>query len=117
MTKYYRHAETMERCKRYVLSILKYEDNIKHVLPERLYVGVSDLAQAVAVKMRTFGDALTGKANPFGSSMQMQHFNLVQHMRLNEPEKYKQLVYFSTIYPTFTYEERKKHLISFFQKF
>jgi hypothetical protein len=49
--------------------------------------------------------------------MQIQHFNLAQDLRLKNPEKYKQLVFFATIYPTMTFQERQKRLLAFFQEF
>lgn len=107
----------MQQCKDYIVNILDYIDKTKNILPERLYVGINDLANTTAIKMRDFGDALTGKADPHNSTMQIQHFKIIQNLRLNFPEKYKQLVFFATIYPTLNYDARKTQILSFFKKF
>ena len=107
----------MEQCKKYVLSILQYTDANKQVFPEKMYNATLNLADTVTGRMRQFKDALSGKADPYNWSMQRQHFNLVQRLRQQEPEKYKALVFFATIYPTLSYEDRKKRLVAFFQTF
>ena len=108
---------TLELCRNYVLSILQYADANKQVFPEKMYNATVDLVGDVAIRMRQFKDALSGKADPYNTSMQIQHFNLAQDLRLKNPEKYKQLVFFATIYPTMTFQERQKRLLAFFQEF
>ena len=107
----------MEQCKNYVLSILQYTDANKQVFPEKMYNATVDMVGNITVRMRQFKDALSGKADPFNTSMQVQHFNLVQQLRLNNPDKYQQLVFFATIYPTLSYDQRRKRLVAFFKAF
>lgn len=45
--------------------------------------------------------------------MQIQHFKLVEHLRHNDPEKYKQLYFFATIYPTLDYDDQVVQLEKF----
>ena len=107
----------MEQCKKYVRSILEYVHAHKQDIPEKLYKETRDMAVAIASKMRSYGDAMAGRYDSTTLSMLIQHFKLVEDLRHNQPEKYKQLVFFATIYPTLDYDDQPAQLDAFFQAF
>jgi hypothetical protein len=102
-----------DRCKLLMNTLLECANDA----PEKLYNNTMVMASEIAKKMRLYGDALVGKANPIYVSIQDQHFRLLQRLRLQEPEKYKKLVNFATIYPTLNFNDQSKYLVSFFQDF
>ena len=103
----------MEQCRKYVTEILDYVHAHKQDVPEKIYKNTRDLAVTVATKMRAFGDAMAGKINSNYVSMQIQHFKLVDNLRRNQPDKYKQLCFFATIYPTLDYDDQQVQLEKF----
>lgn len=109
--------KTIEQCKKYIIDILDYANNYKSDVPAKLYDNTLNMAAEIAKKMRSYGDALSGKANPTTVSIQEQHFKLLQHLRLQEPEKYKSLVFFATIYPTLKFNDQAIYLVKFFKDF
>ena len=103
----------MEQCRKYVTDILNYVHAHKQDVPEKIYKNTRDLAVTVATKMRAFGDGMAGRLDSNYVSMQIQHFKLVEHLRHNDPEKYKQLYFFATIYPTLDYDDQVVQLEKF----
>ncbi len=107
----------MEQCKKYVKSILEYVHAHKQDVPEKLYKETLGMASAITFKMRAYGDAMTGKRDPTMVSMLIQHFKIVENLRHTQPEKYKQLVFFATIYPTLDPTDQTTQLETFFKGF
>jgi hypothetical protein len=84
---------------------------------EKIYNSTNNLAIGVVGKMREYGDALAGKADSNTVTMLKQHFNMVEDLRKNNPSKYKKLVYFAFVYPTLSFDNQAKQLVSFFMDF
>jgi len=101
--------------KKYIDQVLVYAR--KHNIPETVYQKTRDMATEIALKMREYSDAMAGKGSVSTVSILVPHFTLLEKLRKNNPEKYKQLVYFATIYPTLGYDDRQAQLVSFFKDF
>jgi hypothetical protein len=101
--------------KAYVDAILMYAT--KQKIPNQVYNSTRELATTIASKMRIYSDAMSGKNDPSNVSILLQHYNVIESLRSNEPEKYKQLVFFSTIYPTLSYDDQRVQILAFFNGF
>ena len=75
------------------------------------------MVTGIALKMREYSDAMSGKGSVSTVSILMPHFKLVEKLRRNNPNKYKQLVFFATIYPTLSYDERHTQILAYFNGF
>jgi hypothetical protein len=58
---------------------------------------------------------MVGKTDPTNVIMAKEHFAMLQDMRKNQPEKYKKLVFFATIYPSIRFADQKTQLATFFK--
>jgi hypothetical protein len=112
-----------EKCKTLVFDVLKIaREKASAVakttqIPEKLYTNTMDLANTIASKIRNINDNMVGKADPANVTISNAHFSLLQDLRTKQPEKYKKLVYFGTIYPTIKFQDQKPQLTTFFKSF
>jgi len=83
-------------------------------LPRKFQDEVIDMSKSIQKKLREYSEVASFKTDPQYLSMEKKHFDFVQNLRKTNPEKYKSLVYFATVYPTLDIDDQRKAAISFF---
>lgn len=86
-------------------------------IPSMFMKDIIDMSKGIQKKMREYCDAVSGKNQTQYVSMNKQYFLYVDNLRKNEPEKYKRLVYFATIYPTLDIDVQGEALTKFLEDY
>ena len=83
--------------------------------PDTIYNEIVDMAKTIQKKMREYSDATSGRMDPEYVMLVKPHMEFLNKLRLKEPNKYKDLVYFASIYGTLDIDVQPKALASFME--
>jgi len=98
------------RCSEYMNSVIE----VINTAPSAMYDSIVDAGGNVAKKIRTYADALQGKADSSNVVMESAHFKFVEGIRNTNPKIYQDLVNFAKKYPTLAYDDQPNALINFY---
>lgn len=73
--------------------------------PETFYKEVIDMSKTIQLKMRQYTDSINGRNNK-DLSLAKVHMEFLNKLRLNNPNSYRNLVYFAYIYKTLDIDEQ-----------
>jgi hypothetical protein len=86
-------------------------------IPNELYEKFYGASMTLGEKLQEFADAISGKANTTSPVVANNHFKMINDLRLNNPEKYKQLIFFGHVYQTLPIDQRIDAANKFFSNF
>lgn len=75
---------------------------------------VDNITKEIQIRIRKYGETVTGKTFIEYISIDSNHFNYIENLRLNNNDKYKELVYFSTVYDTLDVDTKQNAIAKFF---
>jgi hypothetical protein len=86
-------------------------------LPSMFMKDVIDMSKGIQKKMREYCDAVSGKNQTQYVSLNKKYFDYIENLKKGNPEKYKRLVYFATIYPTLDIDDQNSALTDFLKDY
>lgn len=78
---------------------------------------ITRMAKTLQLKMREYSETMGGYKSKDFITIKKIHFDLLDNLRKTNPNKYKELVFFATIYPTMDIDKQEISLTQFFSGF
>jgi len=83
-------------------------------IPTMIYTDIVDMTKSVQKKIRGFANAQNNRNDVEYYAMVTNHFNYLQSLRLNQPDRYVALVAFVQYYNQLDIDQQPAAIVSYF---